>query len=288
LADAYDRLTDAMENATDIDAYNRDYEKAQTDIQARIEKYQEMLEIARSKKKKDASEIYEYEQAIAELEEESAELQKQRIQDLGGLGSGSDYKSQAEDWASAWLDAFKETGDGLDALNENWEDFIDNLFVKQFVATKAAKVFEKYFKMIDDAIDAGFSGADLEGAIAAALAGLESENEELNKLATALAKVFGITQDGTDNLSDLQKGIQNITEDQAAAIESYMNSVRFYVAQQNDILLDLVNVLKSQYDQSDSPLLSVVKEIRSTLNAFSQRFSQVTRPTPNGWVVKVQ
>ena len=39
--------------------------------------------------------------------------------------------SEAENFVSAWLDAYKETGDGLDALNEHWDGFFENLVMKK-------------------------------------------------------------------------------------------------------------------------------------------------------------
>jgi hypothetical protein len=129
-------------------------------------------------------------------------------------------------------------------------------------------------EIIDNAIDSGKSGFELENAIEMAKSAASGASEELNEYLKALAAVFGIGQEGESNLSDLQQGISNITEAQAAAIEAYLNSIRFYVASQDAKLSDLITAIREQYSSASNPLLSVVKEIRDALNSFAGQFSK--------------
>ena len=47
------------------------------------------------------------------------------------IGASKGVLSEAENFVSAWLDAYKETGDGLDALNEHWDGFFENLVMRK-------------------------------------------------------------------------------------------------------------------------------------------------------------
>jgi DNA repair exonuclease SbcCD ATPase subunit len=288
LQKAYEKLEKAIENAYSTEAYETDYTKAQNNIEKQIAAYKEMINLEYSKKQTDKDKIKEYQDAIDDLEEQLEDLRIARIQAMGGFGSGSDYQQAAEDFVSAWLDAFKETGEGLDALDDKWQEFVENLFVKQAAYKKAGKLYEGIFSMIDDALDKGISGAGLEETLKAAQAQVDSANEQLDEYLKALAQVFNISPDSESTLSDLQKGIQNITEAQAAALEAYVNSIRFYVAEQNTILRDLSAAIREQYSSSDNPVLSVIKEIRDAVNNLSQRFFSVTEvKSGRGYILKV-
>lgn len=74
---------------------------------------------------------------------------------MGGIGGESEYKDAASSFVQAWLDAFNETGDGLKGLEENFDDFINNLFLKQASMRIANKFLEPLFQMIDLAVTEG-------------------------------------------------------------------------------------------------------------------------------------
>jgi hypothetical protein len=270
---AYDKLSDSIDKAFAIDQYQYGYDQMIANAENQINYYQEMIDLESEKKKADSDKIKEYKQAIEDLQDDLAELKEQRITDLGGFGE-SNYRSVAEDFVSAWLDAYKETGDGLDDLNDKWQEYMENLFLKQAAMKKAGTLYQKAMEIIDNAIDSGKSGFELENAIEMAKSAASGASEELNEYLKALAAVFGIGQEGESNLSDLQQGISNITEAQAAAIEAYLNSIRFYVASQDAKLSDLITAIREQYSSASNPLLSVVKEIRDALNSFAGQFSK--------------
>jgi hypothetical protein len=194
--------------------------------------------------------------------------------DLGGFGQ-DDRESYAEDFVSTWLDSFKEVGDGLDDLNDKWQEYMENLFIKQAAMKKAGTLYKKAMDIIDNAISQGYSGEELETAVSLARDAASDASTELNDYLKALASVFGISQEGENTLSELQQGISNITESQAAAIEAYMDSIRFYVAEQNTILRDLTTAILSQYSSSQSPMLTVVKEIRDSVKSLVTKFTSV-------------
>jgi hypothetical protein len=287
LSDAYDRLEKARDKALSTESYNTDYEMMERNINQQIRYYNQMIALEEEKKDADEDKIRDYQSSIEDLKEELEELQETRITDFGGFGE-SNYEDIAEDFVSTWLDAFKETGDGLDELNDKWQEYMENLFLKQAAYKKAATLYSRAMSIIDNAIDSGKSGFDLEAAVEQARTAAANASEELNEYLKTLAGVFGITQEGENTLSELQQGIENITEPQAAAIEAYLNSIRFYVASQDTKLNELVTIIREQYSSGSNPILTVVKEIRDSLNQLTQRFLAVTKNTVTGWKLQVQ
>ena len=82
--------------------------------------------------------------------------------------------------------------------------------------------------------------------------------------------MFGIGKNV--ELSDLQKGIQNITEAQAAAIESYLNSIRFYVSAQ----LETIKSIQSSIKAPDySPIVNELKAQTTILRDIYDTLSSV-------------
>jgi DNA repair exonuclease SbcCD ATPase subunit len=275
-----------MDKAYNMDTYEASYREMNTLIDAEIRQYEQMIKLEKSKKDSDEDAIQDYEDSIADLKKQREELAQQRITDLGGFGSDN-YRSDAEDFVSAWLDAFKETGDGLDELNDKWEEYMENLFIKQAAMKKAATLYSKAMGIIDDAIDKGLSGEDLGSYVDAARTAAQQASADLNDYLKALADVFGISQEGENTLSELQQGISDITESQAAAIEAYLNSIRFYVASQLSLISDLTATIREQYTTVLNPMLSVVKEIRSALTSFSDKLSRAFVQQGGAWKLQI-
>jgi X-X-X-Leu-X-X-Gly heptad repeat protein len=283
---SYQKLSKSIEEAYSYDDYELGYDQAKKNLEEQIADYEQMIELEKSKKKTDDDAIESYQDAIDELNEELEELKSNRIEAMGGFGS-SNYLSDAEEFVSAWLDAFKELGDGLDALQDEWQEYMENLFIKQAAMKKAGTLYSKAMEIIDNAIDSGKSGYDLEDAVALARNAADEASEELNNYLKALAGVFGISQEGENTLSELQQGISNITEEQAAAVEAYLNSIRFYVANNNTLLSELVESIKAQYTEKNNPSLTVLKEMRDYLQTISSNFSRVLDKSGSSWRVRI-
>jgi hypothetical protein len=264
-------------------------EKAEENIQKQIDSYQEMIKLEEDKKNTDQDTIDSYKDSIADLKEELEELHAAKIQALGGFGDESSIQDMASSFAEAWLDAYKETGDGLDALQDQWDEYIDNLMLKQMTLRVVGKKMSKLSDMIDSALGADSAGGEnlTTEELAEINAMREKLTSELNDELKEWVQLLGYNS-SSGELSDLQKGIQNITESQAAALESYVNSIRFYVVSNNQVLTNILNEIRAQYGTNDSPLLSVTKEIRDTLNNFYKTFKSVTETqTGRGTVLKV-
>lgn len=276
LQKAYEKLQTAIEEAYAFDDYNAGYNQSMKNLQEQREAIQEQLALEKSKKKSDKDKIREYEDALDELAEKEKELREARYEAMGSVGE-SGVRTEAENFVSAWLDAYKETGDGLDALKDHWDEFFENLVLKQASSAVVSRRMKKYVDQINAAIDSGDTGLSLSQTFAQIGQNLKNELGTWNEDLKAFFDAVGIKGgQGELLLSDLQKGIQNITEPQAAAIEAYLNSMRFAVFEQNNILTEMLSAIQAQYGSNDnSPMLQEVRAIRSLVASIDDRLSRV-------------
>lgn len=291
LQTAYEKLEKAMEDAYAFDDYNASYEKSMRNLHAQRAAVQEQLALEESKKKSDKNKIKEYEKTLDELIEKEKELRESRYEAMGSVGEKG-IRTEAENFVSAWLDAYKETGDGLDALKEHWNEFFENLVLKQASSAVVSRRMKKYIDQINAAIDSGDTGLSLSQTFAQIGQNLKNELGEWNEDLKTFFDAVGIKgSQGELLLSDLQKGIQNITEPQAAAIEAYLNSMRFAVFEQNNILTNMLTAIQAQYGANDNnTMLNEVKAIRTLVGSIDDRLSKViiSRNSSNsGYMIKV-
>lgn len=283
LQKAYQRLGDAIENAYTIDTLNMSTENAQRNIQDQIKSYQNMIAAEEDKKDTDWDRIDEWKEAITDLQEQANELQNQKIAELGGFGSGADMKSAAEEFASAWLEAYKETGDGLTALEDKWDEYINNVIMKQLALRGIEKFLEPIMKNLDNMIgsDSYLSNDELEA--------LQKQIDEtmpaLNEYFKTIAENFGVPiTGGEDNGSTLNQGITGVTEETANVIEAYLNSMRYFVADTNMVINNFFAAFTS-LDPLQNPMYSELANQTKLLRSIDDRLASVITYSgdhPNG------
>lgn len=295
LGKAYDELKEKMEAAWSADDLRTQTKDTVANLDQQIASYQAMIKAEQDKKKTDKDRINEWNDAINELEKTKKEILGEERKYMGGIGGESEYKSAAESFVQAWMDAFNETGDGLKGLEENFDDFINNLFLKQASMRIANKFLEPLFQMIDLAVTEG------EAAIAKGFDGstdltrqemdkiVEEAKKQFPQLSEALEQLYnalGIKNNKTAELSSLTQSIQGITEREAEILESLLNSIRFFVSQQTtDIsairaLLDARYGLETEYSDSN-PMLVELRTQTGYLEQLTDYISRVFAPTPN-------
>lgn len=291
LENAYDDLADAIERAYTMENYRVNYQRSLDNIDQRINAQRQIIALEEEKKEKDKDAIRDANDEIRDLEKERAELMQQFYEDWGSI-SNTGIKDQAEEWVSIWLDAFKETGDGLDALMDNWDEFFENLVIKQAASAIVSARIKKYVDMINAALESETPGLSLAQVLMNIKDQFKGEMEGINEDLKLFFESLGFTGGQGDLLlSDLQKGISNITEPQAAAIEAYLNSMRFAVFEQNNILYQMLDAIQAQYATStDNPVLNELKGIRALVSSIDNRLSKVIVSRSAGassYVVKI-
>ena len=207
--------------------------------QLQLQEKERQLELEKSRKKKNRDE-----DAIRSLQGEIADLKneiKSLTSDVANMLLGGDIKSAAEDFVSTWVNAWRQGGDTMDALEGKFDSMIDTMIAKSL----AAKVVAKRLQPIYDIIDT-ITGTESDDEMQAKLKEIKdfigngNFAEDIDSFLTMLYGYLGISAgSGGKNLSALQQGIQSITEDTAGALEGYMNGVSQQVYLQSDLLTQI-------------------------------------------------
>lgn len=215
---------------------------------AQLAEVQRQLQLEKSRKKKnqDQDKIIDLEGQVIDLQNAIDDATTEIVNNL----LGTDVKSAAESFADSWISAWKEGTDTMANLEESFDDLITNMIVKSLASEIVGQRLKSMFAMVQrftEENSAGGVGITTEEAKQIADLGKELIpliNEDLKNLMGQLGIEFGSgVKDAA--LSSLQKGIQGITEEQAGALEAYMNMVSQQVFQQTTIMQgiwDMTNV----------------------------------------------
>lgn len=280
LSMAYQHLARKIDNAYTIDTYNMAYENAERNLKEQIASTERMIAAEKDKKDQDDERIAEWQDQILQYQEQLEDLKAQKLQELGGFGSGSAMADAASEFASAWMEAYMETGDGLDALNDKWDEFIQNIVVKQLALRGVSKFLEPIMKQIDAAIgnDSYLSTDEL----AKIKASVEEMNPKLNAYFKDIMEGFGdmLPQPGSaSELSGLSTSVQGVTEETAQIIEAYLNSMRFFVADTNMQIQKLALLFSA--DPTQNPMYSELMSQTRLLRSIDDRLASVITASGN-------
>ena len=288
LQHAYEKLKKSMDDAFDTQKLYEYNQKSVDALKKQQKAYQAMINAERGRKKPDESKIQEWEQQIDDLNTTIQELGESMTEALGGFGSQSNYKSAAEAFSEAWVDAFNEGSDALEALNNKFDEYFNTMLTKQLMNRATSKyiqpILEAFDKAVSEGSEGGNNGLDVTKKELEGIKELKDKNLALfNEYAKNLMDVLNVKPTGSSNISALQQGIQSVTESTAQALESILNSLRFYVATQQadvriirDTLLEkLGNSINAiTQDTSSSPVLielrlqtTILTDIRDTLTS---------------------
>lgn len=288
LRERYSELKDAMDNAFDIERLAQYNDEMVKNLKTQNANLESMIKAEQDKKKTDNDKIEEYRKQIEANNKAIEEAEQSLTEQLGGFGTKANYKSAAEEFAKTWVDAYNEGSDALEALNGKFDEYIQNLIVKQATQRIVGKMVEPLLKKIDNAVeqgsDGGNNGLDL---VKTELDDIMTTGKDKLKGVSDMLKSFvdglGYKPKGSSNISALQQGIQSVTESTAQALESILNSIRFYVATQQadiriirDTLLEKLgnSISAITQDTSSSPVLielrlqtTILTDIRDTLTS---------------------
>lgn len=284
---AYDRLEKSIEKTFDTVSYMREYNQEVQNLNEQYEALAKQIDAEKAKKNVDEDKLQDYADKQQEIIDNLEEIKQQQIDTFGGIGEDN-YRSAAEGFVDAWKSAFLETGDGLQGLQDHFDEFLNDWFVKQATMRIAANNLALLFQKIDQAVGQyGDGGAnvtwqelqeinDLKDLL------LEQTNEQLKEL----AGVFGLGGEGS--LSGLAAGIQGMTEEQANILEAYWNSVRGYTASIDMNVSRIAQILGSGGD-STNPQLQQLTLIAANTQATHQLLQSVTKSghSQGGYGIKV-
>lgn len=285
---AYDKLKESMDNAWSAASVIQANENTKKNIEAQISSYEKMIAAEEDKKDPDSSKIKEWKNQIDDLKDALKELEEQTKEAFGGFGSEANYKSAAQEFADAWIDAFNECEDTLEALKDTFDDYFNNMLKKQLMQRAAQKYLQPIFDAFDQAVSGGSAGNnDGREVTAEEIAKIQklkdAQLEAFDDYANALMEVLGVKPSGSSSsLSQLQQGIESLSESTGQALESLLNSIRFFVAQQATDVSAIRQLLQqpSSIDLStstDAPMLTELKAQTSYLKSIDSRLEKVIK-----------
>lgn len=242
---AYHYLEKAVEDAFSSSNIKSANKAALNNLDQQEQSIRKMMALEKEKKDSDEDAIKDYEQQLRDLEETREQLLEDMQSSLTG-GVFDDIISAAESFTQAWLDAFRETGDGISGIEDSFNDLMETLLVRQatlqFISPYIDKLKDRLDRYInEDDTELTVDEAEAFGEYAKSM--FDDMNEQLKNYFTGLANA-GIDIGAGDTLSGLQKGIQSITEETAQALEALLNSIRFYVS---DIRSVMNNIYSSMF-----------------------------------------
>jgi len=289
LQKAYDRLEKSIEKTFDTVSYIREYNQEVQNLNEQIEEANNQIAAAQDYKSEDKRKevIDAAEDAKQQALDELEEIKQAQIEVFGGIGKDN-YRSAAEGFVDAWKSAFLETGDGLQGLQEHFDEFLNDWFVKQATMRVASRMLKPLFRQIDSAVDQyGFGGANV---LASELANIKERAAvifpQLSQVLEEIAGTWGL--EGEGGLSGLAAGIQGMTEEQANILEAYWNSVRGYTANIDMNVSRIAQILGAGGD-STNPQLQQLTLIAANTQATHQLLQSVTKSghSQGGYGIKV-
>lgn len=148
----YDKLKESIDNVWDITKLQEYGNELDENINKQIVSLNAMIAAERDKKDTDWDKINEWQEQIEDLRDTLADSANAMIAELGGVGSDENFKTLAENFASAWLEAFQETGDGLSGLQDSFKEFVQNYVKQQLMLLGSNKYLKDLFEEFDEII----------------------------------------------------------------------------------------------------------------------------------------
>lgn len=278
LEQAYKKLERAIDNAYSLDTLERSGANAKNNIQAQIRSYYRMIEAEEDKKKTDDDRIKEWEQTIDDLKMQLEDLNKELVS-TATAGIMDSVLEASKEFTDAWLEAFNETGDGLSGLEENFKSTMLEMVKQQAAMLISQAYVERWKKQLEQYIntdDLELSTDEAKRWVNAVTTSLPQLNEALEKYFTAMQQAgVDIGGGGDSELSGLQRGIQGVTEETAQILEAYLNSIRFFVAEQNTYLAQIASSFGST--EMENPMVEQLRIIASQTTAINTLLQSLTR-----------
>lgn len=225
---AYGRLEAAKDSSLGSE-YIQNYRQRTQALLAEQNAYLKQAELERAKgKKADSEKVREYEQQARD----AADKVKDSLTELQDHIAGTDITSAARDFASAWLDAYKNFSSTTDAMQEKFADMIQNMIVEGIAAELVRNVLDPIYRSIGQAAEDGMIDANEIAAIADAVPGA---TQEINTAMTVLIeKLKGAGLDirqQTTGLTGISKDIASASEESILGLAAGINTQNFYISQ---------------------------------------------------------
>lgn len=223
----YDRLGKAIEEAFGSE-YIYNYTKQLEILSAKQAAYTAQANAERSKgKKADLDKIQDYEDSARDAADQIGDMKHQ----LSEFFSGTDLTSAAEDFAEAWIDAYKEFGSTTDAMSEKFNDMIESMIQRSLAAKIMQEMLKPVFDQIDElAKDGVLSMSEIAQISQLAQQQIPLMNEAMTGLMTGLAAAGQDVRASTAGFHGISKEIAGASEEAILGLAAGINTQNFYMS----------------------------------------------------------
>lgn len=224
-------------------------------MQEQLSELEKQRQAEIDKKKTDDSKVADYENQIAEMKQQIIAFAEETAESLYGINL-KDWASQLGD---ALYEAWQKGEDGAEAFKNKVADIMGDVMNSILKISILEPAMQQLQKMLfgEDGMS-GYFGKDFSlderelESIADYLMGVSEKTDDyysmLDKLNNYMEKKYGISMKEEESGSGLSKGIQNVTENKANLLASYINAIRADVSIKREYVRRLVEELFPAYN----------------------------------------
>ena len=224
-------------------------------MQEQLSELEKQRQAEIDKKKTDDSKVADYENQIAEMKQQIIAFAEETAESLYGINL-KDWASQLGD---ALYEAWQKGEDGAEAFKNKVADIMGDVMNSILKISILEPAMQQLQKMLfgEDGMS-GYFGKDFSlderelESIADYLMGVSEKTDDyysmLDKLNNYMEKKYGISMKEEESGSGLSKDIQNVTENTANLLASYINAIRADVSIKREYVRRLVEELFPAYN----------------------------------------
>lgn len=240
---SYSRLEKLVEKSFGTE-YIRNYNLQIKNLEAQSEAELKKAEAEKSKgKKEDEDKTKEYLNNARDAKDKLLELQEEFVSSI----VGTDVASAAKDFAEEWLDAYLSFDNTTKAIEEKFNEMIQNLVVNQALAGVVQRVLQPFYDEIDKlAKDGEITTEDITKVMSAVPKYVQTATEGLNVAMESLrAAGFDVDalRENTSDLKGISRDIATASEESINGLATGINTQNFYISQIHENVLMIAKIM---------------------------------------------
>lgn len=240
---SYSRLEKLVEKSFGTE-YIRNYNLQIKNLEAQREAELKKAEAEKSKgKKEDEDKTKEYLNNARDAKDKLLELQEEFVSSI----VGTDVASAAKDFAEEWLDAYLSFENTTKAIEDKFNEMIQNLVVNQALAGVVQRVLQPFYDEIDKlAKDGEITTDDITKVMSAVPKYVQTATEGLNVAMESLrAAGFDVDslRENTSDLKGISRDIATASEESINGLATGINTQNFYISQIHENVLMIAKIM---------------------------------------------
>lgn len=223
----YGRLEKAADKAFGAD-YVASITRQVNLLKAEAEAKLKQAEAERSKgKKEDEEKTKQYIEEHRDILDQIADMEGKVSERMFGM----DLTSAARDFATAWLDAYKEFGNTADAMSEKFHEMIENMIAESLLAKVMEQALKPAFEMIENMKTADFYNESFwRQLMITAEQGANNANHGAEVVMSWLEKMGMNIRGMGGEFSGIAKNIAGATSEEINNVAGIGNTLMYYVS----------------------------------------------------------